>query len=261
MSLAVHEAGPGTSRLAERRSFGSRARRFGLAVFFASVAVNTAFGIYAVLAPDFGETQGKIVGTSLCITAAVVLALACEPAWQRKLLGPVPAAGAVLGAVGFSLAVAGIWAEPESEIWGKAMGNVLTVAVACAVASLLVLARLATKHGWIFGVTLALIGIATVMIGLLPWLGDDPAESYLRALGVVMIVLAAFVVTVPVMHWIDRSALVAAEAVIGIVRYCPYCGKQLAAALGVELRCTRCGRGFRVETVVLGHGQGTVIGS
>lgn len=119
MSLAVHEAGPGTSRLAERRSFGSRARRFGLAVFFASVAVNTAFGIYAVLAPDFGETQGKIVGTSLCITAAVVLALACEPAWQRKLLGPVPAAGAVLGAVGFSLAVAGIWAEPESEIWER----------------------------------------------------------------------------------------------------------------------------------------------
>ena len=263
MSLVVHDATPGTfRRSAQRRSFSRRARRFGLGIFFASVAVNAAFGIYAVLAPDFGETQGKIVGTSLCVTGAVVLALACEPAWQRKRLGPIPAAGAVLGAVGFALAVAGIWTEPESEIWGKTMGNIFTVAAACAVASLLVLARLSPRHRWIFVVTLALIGVATVMIGLLPWLGDDPAEAYLRALGVVMIVLAAFVVTVPVMHWIDRGALVAAEAVIGAVRYCPYCGKEFAAALDVELQCPNCGRGFRVVTVpASGNGQGAVIGS
>jgi len=78
----------------------------------------------------------------------------------------------------------------------------------------------------------------------------------------VMIVLAAFVVTVPVMHWIDRGALVAAEAVVGAVRYCPYCGNEFAAALAVELLCTRCGRGFRVETVPASrNGQGAVIGS
>jgi ribosomal protein S27AE len=263
MSAVVHHAARGTSRRsAERRSFGRRVRRFGLGVFFASIAVNAALGIYAVLAPDFGETQGKILGTSLCVTGAVVLALACEPAWERKLLGPVPAAGAVLGAVGFALAVAGIWTEPESEIWGKTMGNIFTVAVACAVASLLVLARLSPRHGWIFVVTLALLGVGTALIGLLPWLGDDPAEAYLRALGVVLIVLAAFVVTVPVMHWIDHGALVAAEAVIGTVRYCPYCGKEFAATLDVELQCTRCGRGFRVETVPSsGNGQGAMIGS
>ena len=84
---------------------GDDPRRLGLGIFFVSVAVNAALGIYAVLAPDFGETQGKILGTSLCVTGAVVLALACEPAWERRLLGPVPYAGAVLGAVGFTLAI------------------------------------------------------------------------------------------------------------------------------------------------------------
>ena len=165
---------------------------------------------------------------------------------KRWVLGPVPAAGAVLGAVGFALAVAGIWVEPVSEIWGKTMGNIFTAAVACVVASLLVLARLAPRHGWIFVVTLALLGLGTTLIGLLPWLGDDPAAEYLRALGVVMIVLAAFVVTVPVMHWVDRGALVAAEAVAGAVRFCPYCGREFAGAVDVELECSRCGRGFRI---------------
>jgi hypothetical protein len=221
-------------------------RRLGLGIFFASVAVNAALGIYAVLAPEFGETQGKILGTSFCVTGAVVLALACEPAWERRLLGPVPVIGAVLGAVGFTLAVAGMWTEPESEIWGKAMGKIFTVAAACAVASLLALAQLARRHTWVFTVTLALLGLGATMITLAVWLGDDPADEYLRALGVVMIVLAAFTVTVPVLHWVDRGALAAAEAVTGAVRFCPYCGEELASEIGVEIRCGRCGRGFAI---------------
>ena len=247
MSVVLHHVRSGTSRRStERRLFGRRMRRFGLGIFFASIVVNAALGIYAVLAPDFGETQGKILGTSLCVTGAVVLALACEPAWERRLLGPVPYAGAVLGAVGFTLAIVSIWTEPENEAWGKTMGTIFTVAVACAVAGLLALARLAPRHRWIFTVTLALLGLGAAMVSLLLWLGDDPADEYLRALGVVMIVLAAFTVTVPVLHWVDRGALAAAAAVTGAVRFCPYCGKELAAEIGVDLRCGRCGRGFTI---------------
>ena len=233
-------------RSAERRPVGRRARRVGLVVFFASVAVNAALGIYAVLAPGFGETQGKILGTSLCVTGAVVLGLACEPAWERKLLGPVPPAAAALGAVGFALAIGGIWTQPESEVWGKVMGSIFTLAVAGAAASLLVLARLAPRHAWIFTVTLVLLALGTVMVSVIWWLGGDPPELYLRALGVVMIVLAAFTVSVPVLHWVERGALAAVEATTGAVRFCPYCGRELADAVGVDLSCTRCGRGFTI---------------
>ena len=250
MSVILHHVGSGASRPSRAgRPVGRRMRRLGLGIFFVSVAVNAALGIYAVLAPDFGETQGKILGTSLCVTGAVVLALACEPAWERRLLGPVPYTGAVLGAVGFTLAVASMWTEPESEIWGKTMGTIFTVAIACAAASLLALARLAPRHAWIFTMTLALLGLGAVMVGVLPWLGDDPAEAYVRALGVVMIVLAAFTVTVPVLHWVDRAALVVAEAETGAVRFCPYCGRELAGIPDADLRCDRCGRGFTITAV------------
>jgi len=224
-------------------------RRLGLGIFFVSIAVNAALGIYAVLAPDFGETQGKILGTSLCVTGAVILALACEPAWERRLLGPIPHAGAVLGGIGFTLAIVGIWAEPENEVWAKAMGSIFTLAVAGAAASLLALAKLAPRHTWIFSVTLALLGLGSAMVAFMWWLPDDPDEWYLRVMGVVLIVLAAFTVIVPVLHWVDRAALAVAESATGAVRFCPYCGKELVEEISPTFGCHRCGREFTITPV------------
>ena len=251
MSIVAQHAAPGGSRgSTEGRSIGRRVRRLGLGLglglFFSSIGVNAALGIYAVLAPDFGEVQEKILGTSLCVTGAAVLALACEPAWERRLLGPVPPSGAVLGATGFALAVAGIWTEVGSETWGRTTGTTFTLAAAGAVASLLALARLGPRHGWVLTVTLALLGLGAAMISLVWWLGDDPADAYLRALGVVMIALAAFTVAVPVLHWVDREALATAEPLNGAVRFCPVCGRALDGLFGVDLQCPGCGRGFTI---------------
>jgi uncharacterized protein (DUF983 family) len=70
-----------------------------------------------------------------------------------------------------------------------------------------------------------------------------------------MIVLAAFTVTVPVLHWVDRAALAADEVEVGIVRFCPYCGRELAGVVGVELRCARCGRGFTIAATEAEGGE------
>ena len=156
---SIRTASMRSGSFVEPRPVGRRARRVGVAAFFASVAVNAALGIYAVVAPGFGETQGKILGTSLCITGAVLLALACEPAWERRLLGLVPPAAAVLGVVGFALAIGGIWTEPESETWARVMGTIFTFSIAGVVASLLILARVAPRHEWLFKVTFALLGV------------------------------------------------------------------------------------------------------
>jgi hypothetical protein len=282
-------------------------RRIALSAFFVSVAVNAALGIYAVLAPEFGDTQGKILGTSLCVTGAALLALACEPAWERRLLGSAPYLGTALGAVGFGLAIGGIWAEAESDTFLRVMASAFTIAVVCTVASLLVLSRPAPGHEWVFAATFGLLVLAgaaitvaiwladegpgralgsmwtivgaaavatllararlsrghervlAVTFGLLtlgaalfaivPWLGDDPSEWYLRTMGVILIALAAFTVTVPVLHWIDRAAIAGAESASGEIRRCPYCGSSVAGEAGVTLACRRCGRAFMVTGV------------
>jgi hypothetical protein len=306
VSVVVHGVGPESIRgPSERRTFRHGVRRIGLGVFFASVAVNAVLGIYALLAPDWGETQTKILLTSLCVTGAVLLALACEPAWERRLLGPVPYAGAILGAVAFAMTIVAIWTETDNEtaakalgstftiaaacvvaslvalvrlppghewvvrvtlgllavgavidalVWwlpgdetvGRALGSTFTIAVACAVAILLALARLAPRHRWVFDVTLGLLAFGALMLSAVYWFGDDPPEIYLRTMGVVLIAFAAFAVTVPVLHWIDRGALAAAEAGTGAVRFCPHCGKKLAGEVRVQLECGRCGREFTI---------------
>jgi hypothetical protein len=239
------------TRLVRRRPLGRRTRRLGIAAFFVSVAVNAGLGIYAVLAPGFGETQGKILGTSLCVTGAVLVAMACEPAWERKLLGPVPPVASALGAVAFTFTIVGMWVEPDSDVWAKTMITIFTLSVAGVAASLIVLARVAPRHLWLVKATFVLLAVGSGMYALLPWFGDDPGEWFVRSLAVTMIALAAFVVTVPVVHWLDRGALAAAEAT-GVVRFCPYCGRKLAGDVDVRLSCTQCGRGFTISSVA-GH--------
>jgi hypothetical protein len=245
MSIASHIPRFVVPMPVEQRPLGRRARRIGVVVFFGSVAVNAALGIYAVLAPDFGDTQGKILATSLCVTGAVLFALACEPAWERRLLGLVPPASAALGVIGFGLTVGSIWAEPSGELWGKLVVTIFTASMAGVAASLIALARVSPHHGWLVKVTFALLGLAAVLYGVLPWLGDDPNEWYVRSLGVILIALAAFAVSVPVVHWLDRGALAAAEAT-DAVRFCPFCGRSVTGDPGEDVTCERCGRGFTV---------------
>ena len=97
---------------------------------------------------------------------------------------------------------------------GRVMGTIFTFSIAGVVASLLLLARVAPPHEWLFKVTFALLGVGAVMYSALPWL-DDPPTGFVRTMGVVLIVLAAFAVTIPVVHWLDRGALAAAEATTG----------------------------------------------
>lgn len=231
-----------------RRLFGARVRRVALAVFFVSIAVNAALGMSALVAPEVGETQSKLLGSSLCVTAAIVLSLACEPAWERGLLGPVPYAGAALGALGFALVIGGIWTEPGSSTYGKAMGSVLDVAVACAIASLLALGRLTARHRWVLWLALSLLAAGTAMVAIVPWLGDDPPSAYLRTMGVVLIGFAALAVSVPVLHWTDRAAYARTD-VDDAVRFCPNCGRPASGAFGSTVRCGQCGRLFVVRLI------------
>jgi hypothetical protein len=142
-----------------------------------------------------------------------------------------------------------MWTEPASETWARVLGTVFTLSIAGVAASLLILARVAPWHEWIFKVTFALLGVGALLYSALPWI-DDPPPGFVRALGVVMVVLAAFAVTIPVVHWLDRAALTAtaiAAATSGAVRFCPYCGGGLTTEIGPELSCSRCGRDFTVS--------------
>lgn len=239
MGNAIAPIGGVGSWWVHHRGGGRRLRRAGIVLFFGSVVVNAVLGIAALVV---GETNEQVLGTSLSVTGALLLALACLPAWERGRLGLLPPTGAVLGVVAFALVIAGLWSGDESDTFGKVIGTGMVSAVGSAVACVLAYPTLARRFRPVFAATLALIAIAAAMTVFAIWV--EPESSwYPRMFGVVGVLLAATAVSIPVLARLSRAE--AQDAPPEPIAFCPYCGTQVTPAAPVT--CPSCGRSFVVR--------------
>lgn len=220
-------------------------RRLGLRIFFASVALNAALAIVALLAGSFGELEGKILFSSLCVTGALVLVLACEAARERSRLGLLPLAGSGTSLAGFALLMAGIWTESSDDTLTRVTGTLLAVAVAAALVSVLSLAEVAPRFLWTFRAAAGLALVLAALIAAGIW-GNFEGDWFGRWVGVVAVALAAFVIVVPVLARLSRREAGKPEEAGGRVSFCPACGAALSAGAGAETRCDACGSVFVV---------------
>ena len=222
-------------------------RRPLLVFVLGAIAVTAVLGLYAVLVPDFGQLQAKVLGTSAAISAASILILACTPAWERRLVLPLPVVGAGLVAATWVLVVLGMWAEVERAGYWKTMGTTVMLAIWAVLVCLLALAALPRRYRWTFfaaaGFTLAL---ALAGIGVM-W--SEPDSSGVgRLVGALAVLSAAFVLAVPVLHRASRAELIAEEAPAG--SFCPRCGAAVAAVADAgPATCSRCSARFQVTYV------------
>lgn len=232
---------------APRRARGhGRLRRVVLGAFFVSVAVNALLGIAAILAPDFGPTARHVLQTSLIVSGFLVAVLGASLPWERAVAGPVPLLTVVAAAAGAVLGIAGVWGIWTGSTAERAAGTAVTLATAGVLGGLLVLARPAARLRWVQWATLALLTFAAALMILQTWVTVD--ESWFaRLLGVTLVLLAAGVVTLPVLHRLARGEAVLVEAAQAAgMRFCPFCGGELTAPLDTAASCGRCGRSFTV---------------
>lgn len=213
---------------------GGHGRRLPLWLFFGSVAANALLGIAGLVG---GGLDGRVLGTSLAVTGALVIALANEPARARRLLRRVPLASTVLGALGFVLVVVSIWWE-DGDLT-DALLTLLTVATAGTLASVAALARLPERWRALLPATQALLAVCAALVVIALWVDVD-ADAYWRVTGVVLVVLAALLVSLPVLHRIGRHD--DAHAVVATaVAFCPFCGAGLTPADARGDGSTACG--------------------
>ncbi len=227
--------------------------RIFLNLFILSVVVNAVLGIWALLVGDFGDTQGKVLGTSFLVSAAMLSALVNAPAIRRRRLWPVPAVGAAAGASGFALFIVLIWAEADDESWFKLAGSALVVAVAATLASTLALIVLADRYRLLQPVARGLIAVLAVAILIAIW-GEPDMDWYARLIGVVSVLVAAVTLLIPAVSRFGSGGL-GAEPHPDLrpdgraVRYCPSCGREVehrALGSGEVNICGNCGLGFQV---------------
>jgi hypothetical protein len=208
-------------------------------------------GIYAVLAPNFGDFQGKVLATSGCVTGAGLLTFVCLPALEQGRARVLPLLGIGASLLGFSLGVFAIWSDRDGETYGELVASVFVVAGAAVLSSVLSLARLAPRYrlvqpaATVLAFVLAAFLVSAITGG--PW-GSGAG----RVAGVVGVLLGATTLAVPILHRASRAELAGAPGPAREVRFCPSCGAAMMPPTSGEGACARCGARFRVTFVGMG---------
>lgn len=193
---------------------------YGIIVSFSLAAI---VGIIALLSGDFGETQGRIVLTTLLLGATSITAL-CHLAIADRAMRIVGFVGLAASSVTLITGLVLVWRDwdsPGLEDWLKPFATAGILAVSFAHANLLLLLagrrRLVIRIGLM--VTLVMITAVAIMI-ILPILseGDIPGvaneEWYWRLFGVfgILDVLGTVVVPVLGIFMKDAPAVAVADA-------------------------------------------------
>ena len=175
-----------------------RSRSWLLRFFLGSITVNAALGIWALLAGEFGETEGKILLTSVLISAATLSVLVNATPVRLRSLWPLPVVAAVSAAGAFVALIVFTWAEVDHEIAFKAVGTALVVGAAGTLAGLLALVPLGSPYRWVSRTNTALIAVLALSGIWGIWF--EPDESwYVRAIGVESVLVAATTLAIPIL--------------------------------------------------------------
>lgn len=221
-------------------------RRLALRILIVSVVASALIGIWLLLQGEFGDTEVKVLFTTLCISGASILGMASAPAMERRLLGAVPWIGVVASVAGFGAYVAFLWAGDAEQTPFKLASSALVVGVAATYASLLALARPPVKQRWVqLGGYIADVAVAALVLDMM-WSGVEGSGPW-RLLGALSILLAAFTILLPIVSRLEGHRAAEPVSHAPVLRHCPSCGSALAEVGTTS--CTACGASFRVEFV------------
>ena len=215
----------------------------------ASVAASALMGSYAVLSEDFGETEGKLLLSTLSVFGTSMIVLACGVAWERRRLGVVPPAGIALGLIGLVLLLVVIWAEPDtdSDLLGRALLTEITLALAATHASLVGIFGLKRRYAVAPIAAYALNALLAATSILWLWFEPDWDDAFGRRYGTLIVLLIAVTIAIPVLRRLQGAAA-DEEREGAVARFCPVCGAALDPPGATE--CATCGARFEVRVTV-----------
>lgn len=186
-------------------------RRAAIIAAIASLTIAALVGIVTILSGEWGETQSRIMGTTLIVGAFSIVALADLTVAGRRVRW-VGWVGVLVSAVAAVTAILMVWNVLDA--WNEAFKLLLSsvvVSIAIAAACLLLLfeGRRHPLFRWGLPLTLALIAASAVML-LLPILTDgdipgDNGDPYWRGFAVVLILAVLGLVVIPVAGLILRG--------------------------------------------------------
>lgn len=183
-------------------------KRIFLYSLITSVALCALLGIVVIIAGDFGQFEAKVLLTTLTVTCASILGLACGPAYEAGIRRAVPLMGIIFALISGVLWIILIWREDHTVFVGfeRTVMTVTLLAAAFSHVSLVSLARLDKKFQWSFYAIHIAVATLTGTVLALIWLTDQvESDLTFRFLGVTAIIVSALTILIPVFHRLSNS--------------------------------------------------------
>lgn len=219
-------------------------RRTALIITLTSIGIWALLAIFALLGGGFGDTQWKILVSSMLVTAGSVVALACAVPLHAGRLGLLPWVGIGASAVGFGMMVLGFWAEHSWDGAAKTAISLIIGAIAIGAIGLIDGARLRARHHWIAVTAQILVACGGGLVITAIW-GEIGNSAFWRMTAIVLVLMAAGTISVPVLHSIAGIPPTEAPGALR-VKSCPFCGETVDGPLASQIVCGACEHHFRV---------------
>lgn len=221
-------------------------KKTALWLLIASVVFSALLGIWAILSGTFGQLQGRVLLTTLTITAASVIGLACGAYWETGRERWLPLIGIILATFSAVMIILGIWFEPQGEFLWKVTASACFLAVATGHFCLLSLARLATRFKWALHAAFLLIYFLAGL-GIFIIFAKVDGDWVYRAIGVTAILVGAVSLIIPIFHRLSVSDLKveAKTPALFATISCPQCGSTQPNSPD-PIACTSCGSVFQI---------------
>lgn len=188
-------------------------KKIFLYLLIASVAFSALMGIGVILFGNFGDTETKILLTTLIITVTSILGLACGAYLELKRGDVLPVSGIVMAIASAGLWIIFTWTKFSFEKTFVKVGLTTTLlAAVCSHISLLSIARLDRKFQWsLYAAHFADWSLTAILLSII-WADFQSSSGIVeRMIGVLSIVIAALTVMTPVFHKLSHQTANGAE--------------------------------------------------
>ncbi len=188
-------------------------KRIFLYTLIASTALSAAIGIGVLLFGDFGNFEVRVMMTTLTVTVASIMGLACGAYYESGKNKLLPTAGVVLAVAAALMTFLIIWnVTDESEIFIKSTATVTLLALSIAHLSLISLARLDKRFAWSRIAAFILVATLDAILLWLMWFEPEgESDVVARTIGILSILIAAVTVITPVFHKLSAGENKVAE--------------------------------------------------
>ncbi|MBN2475877.1 MAG: hypothetical protein JXB62_14795 [Pirellulales bacterium] len=213
-----------------------------------ALALCALLGIYCFLFGQFGETEAKILATTVGVCFYSLTAMACFAVLERRRSAVLAIPGLGTCAAGMLVLLGVVWLEGyKDEVAMKTAAVLAMFAVSFAQASLLSLAQLERKLAWLSWIAYGAIFWLVIQLSVM-LVGEIDDEWLVRLAGALGILDGCASLTIPILYKLRGGPQPAAvePAYTHVELTCPRCGRQGKLPVGA-VKCSECSLRMRIE--------------